>query len=269
MPKRLLKKFGVQEMMSKYSVFRSSLKTLLAVALAGTAQSTQAVSVSIGSAPPCRTVTLPDNSITLFCQEADGRWTQQAGDVAMPAAAVPAAVPQLVRAEAVYQGTYVIDVAQRERPKREKRRTINLNLNSLLNEVVNQAAENASSTSTPSQRYEGALTLKATFDGAAVTMQISGTGGIWTGNLSGLVRDGVCRLSDVPDYAVTYEGPCGPSGFSGTMVSTTNDRQIQNGRFETVATGYVDSTKRDAEVAELKKQCDAGKATACVSLESK
>lgn len=221
------------------------------------------------AATECRTVSLPDNTAALFCQGADGRWTQQAGDVVMPATA-PAAAQPLGRAEAVYQGTYTIDVTILERPKREKsRRAINLNLNSILNEAVNLAAENAHKKDSPSQRYEGALTMKTTFDGAAVSIQVSGTGGFEGGTLSGLVRNGICRVSGAPNHNVIYEGPCGPAGFSGTVTSAANDREVQSGRFDTTATSYVDNSKKDIEAAELKSKCDAGVMSACVESDLK
>lgn len=223
-------------------LFKTAIVSLSAVSLA--------VASAQAATPECRTAALPDGTPAMFCKDRSGKWKQQEGGAAAPVSAVPP------KAQITYRGTFSVSLSDRPRAQR------NLNLNNILNQAINQAVNSNA------RRIEGALTFVAKFDGPAVTATISGTGGMNSGVMTGLVRDGVCRLTNETNTEI-YEGECTTSGFSGTVKSTPTNKFNISGTFNTQASDFVDSTQRDAERAELRRQCDAGKTTACVALDQK
>lgn len=84
------------------------------------------------------------------------------------------------------------------------------------------------------RRTSGAVVLRMTFDGAAVTARMSGTGALRPDSLSGAVENGVCRLSNADGTSV-WEGQCDARGFSGTFKSHATGGLVIDGRFETSA----------------------------------
>jgi len=84
------------------------------------------------------------------------------------------------------------------------------------------------------RRTSGAVTLRLTFDGAAVTGRMNGTGALRPDSLSGAVENGVCRLSNAGGTSV-WEGRCDARGFSGTFKSHATAGLVIDGRFETSA----------------------------------
>ncbi len=200
----------------------------------------------------CRTAALPDGKPALFCKDKKGNWKQQAGEVvAAPSSRPSNAVTQ--RGQATYRGTFSAKVSKKQRQSR------NLDLGALLESAITSDAN--------ATRYEGAFNLVMKFDGASVTADVSGTGGMETRRLTGLVRGGICRLTDVKNTEI-FEGPCSQTRFSGTVKSTPLNRNILSGTFDTQATDYVDSAARDAQRAELKARCDGGNdESACVELD--
>lgn len=203
------------------------------------------------AAPECRTAALPDGTPALFCKDKKGNWKQQAGEVVVAPSPISSnAVTQ--RGQATYRGTFSGAVSKRQRQSR------NLDLGTLLEKAI---APDANAT-----RFEGAFNLVMKFDGASVTADVSGTGGMQTSKFTGLVRGGICRLTDVQNTEV-YEGPCDQTRFSGTIVSTPLNRNIVSGSFDTQANNYVDFAESDARRAELKAKCDGGSASACVELD--
>lgn len=84
------------------------------------------------------------------------------------------------------------------------------------------------------RRTSGAVTLRLTFDGAAVTGRMYGTGALRPDSLSGAVENGVCRLSNTDGTSV-WEGRCDARGFSGTFKSNATGGLVMDGRFETSA----------------------------------
>jgi hypothetical protein len=205
-----------------------------------------------GGGDECRAVTMPDGSSTRMCRDKAGRWVAEAEAVRnLPA-----------RAEALYQGTFSVLASRRTAAPRR------LDLGRMLADAMQKQGD----------RFEGALTIKATFDGAAVNAHVSGTGGVDPGPLSGLVRNGHCRLVD-PRNTIVYEGRCDAQGFAGTITSTSTSRMVYKGSFQTSLTQLTDVGRRDAEQAEanrirdarraeLQRKCDAGSLTACVELDS-
>ena len=177
------------------------------------------------------------------------------------------------KAEITYEGTYSARVW------RKSRQSQRVDLGKILSGM----------TAEQGQRYEGAITIKLRIDGAAAYAEISGTGGMSPATLTGLVRNGQCRLTD-KGATYVYEGACSPEGFVGTIMSSPNNRMNSDGKFQTATTSFVDVAMReretaaakavkdaqdaerrkviDAEKALLKKQCDAGKASACVKMDT-
>ncbi|MDG5487199.1 hypothetical protein NYR55_00960 [Sphingomonas sp. BGYR3] len=227
----------------------------------------------------CRAVTMPDGSSARMCRNADGTWRS----VAAEPAATPASTGIPAQAEITYAGTYRFVEGPKPRPARAPRVPNRLSLNTLLNAAMSAPA-------TPKgTEYQGALTIKATFDGQSVTAQVTGTGGIAQHNLSGLIANGVCRLADARG-AVVFEGKCTSNEFSGVISGTDNYRLSLNGNFSAAATKFVDVADRnaraaadkrvaaaaaaerkaeiDAKRAKLKPLCDAGKVTACVEMDT-
>jgi hypothetical protein len=200
----------------------------------------------------CRTAALPDGAPALFCKDKSGKWKQQAGEVVTAPFSGGGATAVSERGTVTYRGTFSASVA------RKQRQPSNLNLDNLLKQAMNA---NANAT-----KYEGALTMVTTFDGAAVTAKLSGTGGMTTSTFTGLVRGGICRLTD-PQNIEVYEGPCTRTRFSGTIKSTANNRNNTSGTFDAQASDYVDLSVRDARRAELQKLCDSGRSSACVELD--
>ncbi|WP_088309330.1 hypothetical protein [Novosphingobium sp. B 225] len=200
-------------------------------------------------AAECRTASLPDGTPAMFCKDKSGNWKQQEGKLV---AATPRSAADAVTAkgQATYRGTFSAAVSKRQRSRSQ------IDLSSLLNQAVNSNAT----------RYQGAVNLVIKFDGAAVTAQLSGTGGIRNSTFTGLVQGGICRIVDAQNIEV-WEGPCNQTRFSGTIKSTASNRNIVSGSFDTQASDYVDSAKRDAERSALKAECDAGRQTACVALD--
>jgi hypothetical protein len=184
-----------------------------------------------------------------------------------------AATPLPARAEVTYQGTYEAFVA------RKQRRQQRVDLGKLLTNALTKTGE----------RYEGAITLKLRLDGAAAYADTSGTGGLISNKASGLVRDGRCRLV-TDDEMTVFEGTCAADRFIGRITATDRNRMSIDGTFEAMAVDIVDTAKRDAAAkalkaendaetakrrtlldarrAALKKQCDAGKMTACVEMDT-
>lgn len=203
------------------------------------------------AAAECKGVKLPDGSTEQYCKDPAGKWVPAAS---LSRALLPA------KAEAQYDGTYVLTVSK---PQRRKSKIT-------LGDLIASAAEKG-------DRYEGAMTMKLVINGASVTGQVSGTGGISTLRVSGLVQNGRCRLIDDRNMFV-YEGACNAEGFSGTVNSTSNSRTVQKADFALTLSSLVDVAARDAQAqqagaelaakrAQLKAQCDAGKITACVEMD--
>ena len=201
--------------------------------------------------PECRTAALPDGTPAIFCKDNKGNWKQQEGAVAM-ASTTAAAGPVSQRGQATYRGTFSAAVSKKQRRAR------NQGLGDLLGQAINGDVN--------ATRYEGALTLVMKFDGAAVTADISGTGGINPGKLTGLVRNGSCRLTSA-DSLMVYEGPCTRTSFSGTIRSNPSNRDNVSGQFDARSSDYVDQSEKDNLRAELKAKCDAGSTTACVEMD--
>jgi hypothetical protein len=177
-------------------------------------------------------------------------------------------------AEVTYRGTYSVVSAKKTR------QSTRVDLNRLLGDALKSQG---------GTRYEGALTLEMKFDGPAVTAKLSGTGGVTPITLSGLVRDGVCRLTD-PKNLEVYEGRCSATSFVGTVKDTELSRNSLKGTFDLAVVNIVDVGERnarqaaereaqaaaaaekkkiiDARRAELRKLCDAGKFTACVEMDT-
>lgn len=214
--------------------------------LAGLIQDTNA-----HAATECRTAALPDGTPAMFCKDKKGNWKQQEGKLqTATSATAPAAGAVTAKGQATYRGTFSASVSKRQRaPSR-------IDLGKLLNLAANSNAT----------KVEGAANLMIKFDGAAVTAQLSGTGGLQKTTFTGLVKGGICRISDAQNTEV-WEGPCTQTRFSGTIKSTPNNRNNVTGSFDLQASDYVDSAKRDAERAALQAQCDSGRATACVALD--
>jgi hypothetical protein len=227
----------------------------------------------------CRAVTMPDGSSTRMCRTADGSWRPAGTE---PAAATPSAqIP--TQAEITYAGTYRFFEGPKPRPTRATRMPNRLSLNTLLDAATSAPA------APKGTEYQGALTIKATFDGQSVTARVTGTGGIAQHNLSGLIANGACRLADARG-AVVFEGKCSGREFSGTISGTDNYRLSLNGNFSASATQFVDVAARNAKAAsdkrvadaaaaerkaeieakraKLKPLCDAGKVTACVEMDT-
>jgi hypothetical protein len=206
----------------------------------------------------CRTAALPDGTPAMFCKDKSGKWKQQAGEVIIaPSAASTSGLP--VKAEATYQGTYYLDY---EIPQRKRRVR---GLNDLLGAAVDGAF------SSRKERSEGAITTKMMFDGPSVTGVFSGSTLITT-KMIGLIKDGVCTMNNVTSGSsafVKYAGPCGPQGFSGTIVGQTARGEKYTGKFTSTTIQYVDTSERDSRRAELQRQCDGGKQSACVELDQK
>ena len=203
------------------------------------------------AAAECKAVKLPDGSSEQYCKDAAGKWVPA---TSLARAMLPA------KAEAQYDGTYVLTVSK---PQRRKSK---ITLGDLIGGAMAQG-----------DRYEGAITMKLTINGASVTGQVSGTGGISTLRVSGLVQNGRCRLIDDRNMFV-YEGACNAEGFSGTVNSTSNSRTVQKAEFTTTMSSLTDVVAREAQQqqagaelaakrAQLKAQCDAGKITACVEMD--
>lgn len=142
-----------------------------------------------------------------YCKDAEGVWRRVAG-VALPQPPFPA------RAEVSFRGTYQLKIKTPGRPVRR------LDLNSLLN------------SGGQTQLLEGAITIAARFDGPAAYATVSGTGGIAAVRLSGLVRDGHCRLVD-DRQTMLYEGRCGRDGFKGTITGQATAQRKFTGSFDT------------------------------------
>ncbi len=203
--------------------------------------------ISVAHAAECRTASLPDGTPAMFCKDKNGNWKQQEGKLVT---AAPASDAVTAKGQATYRGTFSASVSKRQRSRSQ------IDLGSLLNQAMNSNAT----------RYQGAANLVMKFDGAAVTAQLSGTGGIRNSTFTGLVQGGICRIADAQNIEV-WEGPCTQTRFSGTIKSTASNRNIVSGSFDTQASDYIDSAKRDAERAALKAQCDAGRQTACVAMD--
>lgn len=178
------------------------------------------------------------------------------------------------KAEVTYQGTYSFTES------RKTRQPARIDLGKMLAKAIEGDG---------GSRFEGAITIKATFDGPAVVATVSGTGGVANNSFSGLIRNGTCRLID-RNNMVIYEGSCGPNGFNGTIVGTDRYRNNLKGSFSTTASALVDVTAREVQAAEtkraqdavaaektkvrdakraaLKVQCDAGKYKACVEMDT-
>jgi len=229
-----------------------SILLLASPFLFGAGALTTPEAVGAAQGPDCKAVKMPDGTTTRMCRDAAGRW--------MPEYTPSARIPS--RAEIVYEGTYDATAARRTRtPQR-------IDLSRMLLDAMTKKGD----------RFTGALTIKARFDGAAVRADISGTGGVDAGTLSGLVQNGQCRLVDARN-TVVYEGRCDVQGFSGKIASTSSSRMEIAGRFQTAAAQVTDIGRqeaeraqvqrgREAERAELKRKCDAGSLTACVKLDS-
>lgn len=218
---------------------------LVLIALAGIAA--PVLTAAPARAADCRTVELPDGSKGLFCKDRAGKWIQQEGEIVAPetrgkAAATPGNV------DASYQGTYSVGVMPR--PKTNSRR---LTVGNILSDA----------TAKPQITNQGGISFKLRITGEMVTgtvQPVSLTGA----DLAGTKRGGICRLMSPQ---ATYEGKCGPEGFSGKITGTLpNGRQL-SGQFETAAVGFEDTSQRDNQRADLKRQCDAGSQKACVDLE--
>jgi hypothetical protein len=183
------------------------------------------------------------------------------------------AEPVPAKAEIVYEGTHSATVARRQRqPTRID-----------LGRMLAQAMSNGG------QRYEGAITIRMRFDGAAAYADVSGTGGLNSEKLSGLVQGERCRLTDAKGLEV-FEGICSRQRFVGTIKSTASNRMVVDGRFDAAATSFTDVGARDslraqeqavadaraaekkrindARRARLKPLCDAGKVSACVEMDT-
>lgn len=213
------------------------------------------------AAAECRLAAVSNGSQVMFCKDEAGVWKPQAGAVQAPALSggpsSPSPEPPL-KASATYRGTYVIDSVVQPRPGRVR------DLTGLLDVAINQALN------TTTNRENGAIEIVAKFDGPAVTVVVSGTT-LTTGEMIGLVQGGVCKLSNTGgnNGFVTYEGPCGKSGFSGTISGTTRRGQKYSGKFETIALKYIDQSQLEADRSQLKAECDAGKTSACVALDAR
>lgn len=186
-----------------------------------------------------------------------------------PAQSLPA------KAEVTYRGTHAATVTRKQRQSQRVD----------LGKVFGRALGGG----TGGQRYEGAITITLRIDGAAVTADISGTGGLSPDHPTGLIQAGHCRLM-TPSGNEVWEGTCDARGFSGTVKSTSKNRNDVDGHFETATTSIVDITARDARAAAaqsmrdadaaerrrrvearravLKPQCDAKKMSACVELDT-
>jgi hypothetical protein len=149
-----------------------------------------------------------------YCRDADGSWRKVAG-AELPRPPFP------YRSEVSFRGTYQLTVTRPGRPMRR------VDIASL----IKSAGE--------SQKLEGAIAFAARFDGPAAYAQVSGTGGLDTLQLSGLVRGGHCRLVDQRQWIV-YEGKCDQSGFKGTLKSTSAARVKVSGTFETGVASITD-----------------------------
>jgi len=90
-----------------------------------------------------------------------------------------------------------------------------------------------------SRPFNGAVSLRLTFDGAAVTARVSGTQGLRSSTLSGTVEDGTCRLAN-PEGTSVWTGRCDARGFSGTFRSDAASGRAISGRFETLAERTID-----------------------------
>lgn len=166
---------------------------------------------SNGNEPECRvsSYTTQDGrrGTMRYCKDSTGAW-RRVGGVELPQAPLPS------KAQIRFRGTYQVTVTQ---PGRQSRQ---LNLGALLGSDGS------------SQQLEGAITFAASFDGAAVTATVSGTGGMSTIRVSGLVRNGACRLVD-DRQTIVYEGRCDRNGFKGTIKSQQASRNRVSGTFET------------------------------------
>lgn len=220
----------------------------------------------------CRFVKMPDGSSVRMCKGPKGGWAPADTPVA-PASPMPSV------AEATYQGTFQFS----EWPKSSPRQQRNLDLGGLLGSALKGSGQPGGT------EFKGAITIKAKFDGAAVTAEVTGTGGIAAAHFSGLIQNGQCRLIDGRN-SVIYEGNCGPDGFSGTISGTERYRLNLRGSFRTTTTAFNDiSANRvrakeaqrvndiaaaerkkvnDTRRAQLKPLCDAGKMAACVEMDT-
>ena len=98
----------------------------------------------------------------------------------------------------------------------------------------------------PSQQLQGSLRIDMRMVGEALTARISGNGGLRPETLTGLVRGGVCRLTDARQ-TVVYEGRCGRSGFSGSIRSTEAATSKLKGQFQTTMLSLSDGAERERQ----------------------
>ncbi len=158
-----------------------------------------------------------------YCKDESGAYVR-VGTRPLPMAPLPE------RSEVTYAGTYRFTVTQPGRPIQR------LDLNSIL-----RAAG-------PSKQFEGAMTVRLRIDGNSVTGDISGTGGIRSSRVSGLFREGRCRVVSA-DTSVVYEGLCGRAQFSGRVVTTDSARTRVSGTFELASKAVVDIAERERTAA--------------------
>lgn len=154
------------------------------------------------------------------------------------------AFPQ--RARVKFQGNFDVRVST---PPRTPRRL--------------DAREVASALSTAKgQSLAGTLILDGTFEGPAVTLRATGTGGVKPARLTGTRRNGQCSLI-TDDGSTRYDGPCGPQGFSGRISSTEAIRDTVSGSFSTSAVSVVDiaaeeeTRRKQAELATARRKAEA------------
>ena len=206
----------------------------------------------------CRTAALPDGTPAMFCKDKKGNWKQQEGKVEVAAVATPASTIPL-KGEGKYQGTY--ELVAKIPPKKRRVRGLGDVLNAGIDEALN----------TKTERESGGMSATLTFDGPSVTAKITGST-LRSGTLVGLVKNGQCTLNNPGGEgfgSVSYQGPCGPNGFSGKITGQTERNVNYTGTYETSVISFIDNSKRDAERAALQKKCDEGSNAACVELDQK
>jgi len=176
--------------------------------------------------------------------------------------------PAPIYGEIVYEGSYTADVAKKNNAKGFRLNT-NRGFKNILNDALGQVANRALSQAgkTHSEHYDGTITFIANFDGAAVTMTVSGTGKIEPIIISGLSHDGACRLSDAPNNTIIYEGRCDKDKFSGEMFSTTASKFNVSGRFDAGAHRNINLPKADSKfVSGNSNRCSESDSSDCAQL---
>jgi len=176
-----------------------------------------------------------------MCQDSTGKWRPSERQDQTAEQPLANDVPR--RAEITYGGQYDATLTV-TRPVNMN----NLSLGSLLQSAMN------------SQRkpFQGSITFTAQLSGTAVTAAVSGTGGIYSRQLSGQVQSGTCHLA-VSDNLGTadYTGKCDAKGFSGTFKGVTREGQKYQGRFDTTTTQVVDLDQREREQLAAQKAREA------------